>query len=68
LITVKVGTADAVAEDLKKIEQVEKVLIVTGPYDIVVLAGLPARSHYKPFVNAIHEIEAITRTETCLAI
>ena len=68
LITVKVGTVDKVAEAIRKIEQVEKVLIVTGPYDIVALAGLPSRSQYKPFINKVHEIDGIIRTETCLAI
>lgn len=68
LITIKVGSSDRVADTLKKIKGVEKVLIVTGPYDIIILAELEKRSEYKPFVNAIHEIDDITRTETCLAI
>ena len=57
LITVKVGHAYAVAETLEKVDKVDKVLVVTGPYDIVVLAELPAKSDYKPFINAIHEID-----------
>jgi len=68
LITVKVGTADIVAEQIAKVNRVEKVLIVTGPYDVIALAELPAKSDYKPFINAIHEIDGIVRTETCLAI
>lgn len=64
----KVGAADIVADALKEIEEVEKVLIVTGPYDVVALAGLPSRSQYKPFINKVHEIEGIIRTETCLAL
>ena len=54
--------------EISEIEGVESVLIVTGPYDIIVLAQLEARSKYKSFVNDIHDIEDITRTETCLAI
>ena len=68
LITIKVGSSDKVADALKKVEGVQNVLIVTGPYDIIVLAELQARSKYKSFVNDIHDIEDITRTETCLAI
>ncbi|MFW9921111.1 MAG: Lrp/AsnC ligand binding domain-containing protein [Candidatus Thorarchaeota archaeon] len=68
LITVKVGASDAVASELQKVPRVEKVLIVTGPYDVIALAELPAKSDYKPFINAIHEIDGIVRTETCLAI
>jgi DNA-binding Lrp family transcriptional regulator len=65
---VKVGHAYAVAEAIEQIDKVDKVLVVTGPYDIVALANLPAKSDYKPFINAIHEIDGIVRTETCLAI
>ncbi len=68
LITIKVGSSDRVADALKEIKGVENVLVVTGPYDIIVLAELQARSAYKSFVNDIHDIEDITRTETCLAI
>ncbi|MHA1636508.1 MAG: Lrp/AsnC ligand binding domain-containing protein [Candidatus Thorarchaeota archaeon] len=68
LITIKVGSADKVTDALKKVKGVEDVLVVTGPYDIIVLAELQARSKYKSFVNDIHDIEDITRTETCLAI
>ena len=68
LITVKVGTSDAVAKAVEKVDKVDKVLIVTGPYDVIALAELPAKSDYKPFINAIHEIDGIVRTETCLAI
>ncbi len=68
LIKVSVGTAEKVARDLGDIKEVESVLVVTGPYDVIALATIQAREGYRRFVNAIHEIEGVTRTETCLAI
>ncbi len=68
LITVKVGAADVVAKKLAKVDKIEKVLVVTGPYDVIALAGLPTKTDYRPFINSIHEIDGIVRTETCLAI
>ncbi|MFW9850542.1 MAG: Lrp/AsnC ligand binding domain-containing protein [Candidatus Thorarchaeota archaeon] len=68
LVTVKVGAAERVAAALENLSEIEKVLIVTGPYDVVALAEIPEKKDYRRFVNAIHEIEGITRTETCMGI
>jgi len=68
LVTVKVGAAERVAKALEQLSEVEKVLIVTGPYDVVALADIPEKKDYRRFVNAVHDIEGITRTETCMGI
>ncbi len=68
LVAVKVGAAERVAKALQEIEEIEKVLIVTGPYDVVALADIPKKKDFRRFVNTVHEIDGITRTETCIGI
>ena len=68
LITVEVGTVEKVAKALESVKEVDSILIVTGPYDVIALATIHARQDYRHFVNAIHQIDGVTRTETCLAI
>ncbi|MHA2426319.1 MAG: Lrp/AsnC ligand binding domain-containing protein [Candidatus Thorarchaeota archaeon] len=68
LVTVKVGAAERVAKAMNDLSEVEKVLIVTGPYDVVALADIPNKKDYRRFVNSIHDIDGITRTETCMGI
>jgi DNA-binding Lrp family transcriptional regulator len=57
-----------VAKALEDLSEVDKVLIVTGPYDVVALADIPHKKDYRRFVNVVHDIEGITRTETCMGI
>ncbi len=68
LINVKAGTVRKVIKDLEKLEGVKKVDMVTGPYDIIVYAEIPAKDKLRSFVTDIHESEGIQKTETCIVL
>jgi DNA-binding Lrp family transcriptional regulator len=68
LVTVEAGKVGDSATAINKIEGVQKVLVVTGPYDIIVLAEIPQRSKFRRLVDEIHEAPGVGRTETCIAI
>ena len=68
LVKVKVGASERVAKALEEIQEIEKVLIVTGPYDVVGLADINKKKDFRRFVNTVHEIDGITSTETCMGI
>jgi DNA-binding Lrp family transcriptional regulator len=68
LIQVKPGSAADVCAVAEKIEQVQKAYMVTGPYDVIAIAELPARAGFRRLVEEIHEAPGVTRTETCMSI
>lgn len=68
LMHVEAGKAEHVYDKVKEIDEVEKVHLVTGPYDVIAYVDLPAKSDYRRVVFAIHEIPGITSTETCVSI
>jgi DNA-binding Lrp family transcriptional regulator len=68
LIQVKPGTTAEVCAATEKIEQVKKAYMVTGPYDVIAIAELPARSGFRRLVDDIHEAPGVTRSETCMSI
>ncbi len=68
LIQIQAKMAESVYIAAKKIEYVDKVHIVTGPYDVIVYADLPSRGDFRKFVNNIHDIDGVIRTETCVGI
>jgi DNA-binding Lrp family transcriptional regulator len=68
LIQVKAKTAEEVIKAIESIEHVEKVHMVTGPYDVIAYAELPSRGDFRRFVNDIHDVEGVLRTETCVGI
>jgi DNA-binding Lrp family transcriptional regulator len=68
LIQVEVGKAEAALNHVEKIGEVTKVHMVTGPYDVIAYAELPAKSGFRRLVEAIHDAPGVTRTETCMAI
>lgn len=68
LVTVEAGKVSDAATVIKSIDGVQKIYIVTGPYDIVVIAEIPERSKFRGLVDSIHEAPGIGRTETCIAI
>ena len=68
LIQVKAKTAEDVITAIENIEHVEKVHMVTGPYDVIAYADLPSRGDFRRFVNDIHDVEGVLRTETCVGI
>lgn len=68
LIQVKPGASADVCAAAEKLEQVQKAYIVTGPYDVIAIAELPARAGFRRLVDDIHEAPGVTRTETCMSI
>ncbi len=68
LIQVKAKTAEDVIKAIENIEHVEKIHMVTGPYDVIAYAELPSRGDFRRFVNDIHDVEGVLRTETCVGI
>ncbi|MHA1951356.1 MAG: Lrp/AsnC ligand binding domain-containing protein [Candidatus Thorarchaeota archaeon] len=68
LIQVEVGKAEAALKHIENVTDVTKVHMVTGPYDVIAYAELPAKSGFRKLVEAIHDAPGVTRTETCMAI
>ena len=69
LIETAVRRATEVAAALEKLEGVNSVDIVTGPYDIIVIVEGEALNDIGDLVTSkIHPINGISRTVTCLAI
>ena len=68
LIQVEKGTANAVRAAMEKINNVEWAHRVTGPYDVIVYADLPTRKDFRKFVDVIHDVDGVIRTETCVGV
>ena len=68
LINVKAGKAEAVLEAVENIDVVTRVDMVTGPYDIIAYADLPSRIDFRKLINSLHDIENLTKTETCVGL
>ncbi len=68
LIQVKGGQSGTAFDAIKKIKEIEHVHMVTGPYDIIAYAELPAKSGFRKLVESIHDSPGVERTETCMAI
>ena len=68
LIQVQVGQAEACTRAVEKIGDAEHVHMVTGPYDVIAYAEIPAKAGFRKLVEAIHAAPGVKRTETCMAI
>lgn len=69
LIETAVGKTKEVASTLKKLEGVDSVDPVTGPYDIIAIIEAAELNDIGDLVTGkIHPIVGISRTVTCLAI
>ena len=68
LINVKAGMAEIVLEAIEKIEMVTRTDLVTGPFDIIMYAELPSRIDFRKLINELHEVDGLTRTETCVGL
>ena len=66
-IQVHVGRGPQVARDVAKIEGVTSSDQVTGPYDVIaVVEGADLDRLGRLVASAIHVVEGITRTITCI--
>jgi hypothetical protein len=68
LIIAKTGKAEDIIKAVEKIEMVTKTNMVTGPFDIIAYADLPSRVDFRKLINSLHEIDELTKTETCVAL
>jgi DNA-binding Lrp family transcriptional regulator len=69
LIETTVGRSREISNRLYKIDGVETVDQVTGPYDLIVVLKRPDLNSVGNLVtNQIHVIEGIARTVTCLSM
>jgi DNA-binding Lrp family transcriptional regulator len=69
LIETAVGKSRDVAVTLRALPGVENVDAVTGPYDIIAVVAAPDLNAVGDLVTtAIHTIDGIARTVTCLSV
>ncbi|HEY79413.1 MAG TPA: Lrp/AsnC family transcriptional regulator [Dehalococcoidia bacterium] len=69
LIETSVGRTKEVANVLRKLEGVQSVDPVTGPYDVIAVIERESLSEIGDLVTSqIHPVTGISRTVTCLAI
>ncbi|MBI2854127.1 MAG: Lrp/AsnC ligand binding domain-containing protein [Chloroflexi bacterium] len=69
LIETSVGKSKEVVAAVRKLEGVKSVDMVTGPYDLIVVAELGDLNSVGELITSkIHPVPGITRTVTCLAV
>jgi DNA-binding Lrp family transcriptional regulator len=68
LIRAEAGKVWDVCKAIESIDGVNKAHVVTGPYDVIAYADLPSTEDVRRLMQSIHDIEGVTRTETCIAI
>ena len=68
LIQSRAGSPWNATKQIEEIKHVKMAHTVTGPYDIVVYAELPAANDLRELTKQIHAIEGVERTETCIAM
>jgi DNA-binding Lrp family transcriptional regulator len=69
LIETHVGKTREVVEAIHKLEGVEMVDMITGPYDAIATLEAETLSEIGDLVTAkIHPVSGISRTVTCLAV
>jgi DNA-binding Lrp family transcriptional regulator len=68
LIQVKAGAAEKVEKAVDSFDEIERAHMVTGPYDVIAHGELESKADFRNFVDRIHELEGVIRTETCMGI
>ena len=69
LIETAVGKTRDVAGNLREIDGINIVDVVTGPYDIIAVVSAPDLNAVGDLVtNQIHTVDGILRTVTCLTV
>jgi len=69
MIETAVGNTKEVVAALKRLEGVQSVNTVTGPYDIIAIIERETLSDIGDLVTSkIHTVNGVSRTVTCLAI
>ncbi|KXB01001.1 hypothetical protein AKJ43_03765 [candidate division MSBL1 archaeon SCGC-AAA261D19] len=69
LVTSAIGKVKEVAEKLQDLENVENVRVVTGPFDVVVLAKAKDLSTLtNTVVEGIRRIDGVVNTDTAIVV
>ncbi|MFA5605428.1 MAG: Lrp/AsnC ligand binding domain-containing protein [Dehalococcoidales bacterium] len=69
LVETAVGKTKAVVTSLRKMEGIESVDTVTGPYDVIAVVEADTLNEVGDIITAqIHTIDGISRTVTCLVV
>ncbi|MHA2602238.1 MAG: Lrp/AsnC ligand binding domain-containing protein [Candidatus Thorarchaeota archaeon SMTZ1-83] len=57
-----------ICQEIEGIDGIKNVKVVIGTFDVIAYAELNTANDLRPFLDRIHRIKGITRTETCIAI
>ncbi|MCD6248153.1 MAG: Lrp/AsnC ligand binding domain-containing protein [Hadesarchaea archaeon] len=69
LITAAIGKVKEVARKLKELDNIKSVRVVTGPYDIIVLAeAKDLTTLTNTVVEDIHRISGVVDTNTAIVV
>jgi len=69
LVTAAIGKVKQVAKEIKKIQDVKDVHVVTGPYDIIVYVDTKSMDTLsKAVVEGIHKVKGVVDTNTAIVI
>ena len=69
LVETAVGKTKAVVTSMKKMDGIESVDTVTGPYDVIAVVEADTLNEVGDIITArIHTIDGISRTGTCLVV
>ena len=64
LLSMKTGSSDKAIKEMRKLENVEKISIVAGEYDIVVRVRVDTLEQLLEVTNELQMIEGIAKTTT----
>ena len=64
LITMRPGNADKAIKEMRKIENVEKISVVAGEYDIIVRVHVKSLEKLLKVTNEIQMIDGVEKTTT----
>ena len=64
LINMRPGDSDKAIEEMRKIENVQKISVVAGEFDIVVRVGIKSLDKLLKVTNKLQMIEGVKKTTT----
>lgn len=68
LIQVRAGFTIEVAKKVRKLGKVKMAHAVTGPVDVIAYVEIDSLDELGEIINAIHRVEGVERTQTCVEI
>mgnify|MGYP002402028949 CR=1 FL=1 len=69
LVTAAIGKVKTVAKEVKKLQDVKDVHVVTGPYDIIAYVDTKSMDTLsRAVVEGIHKIKGVVDTNTAIVI